>query len=72
MRTETVEVRIGENVGPVDWTHPLAKDMPPIWREAEKNPAGFTFSEYRRPIIAICMYGYSDLSVENAQPCAII
>lgn len=56
MRTETVTVRHGENVGPVDWDHPTAKDMPAIWREAEKNPQGFTFSEYRRPIIEICMY----------------
>lgn len=56
MRTETVTVRVGENVGPVDWDHPTAKDMPPIWREAEQNPQDFTFSEYRREILAICMY----------------
>lgn len=56
MRTETRTVRIGENVGPVDWDHPKAKDMPPIWREAEANPDGFTFTDYRWMIITICMY----------------
>lgn len=56
MRTETQTIRIGENMGPTDWTHPIAKDMPPIWREAEQNPDAFTFTEYRRQIIAICMY----------------
>lgn len=56
MRTETVTVRVGENVGPVDWDHPIAKDMPAIWREAEQDPASFTFTEYRRTILAICMY----------------
>lgn len=56
MRYEQQTVRIGENVGPVDWSHPTAKDMPPIWRAAEKNPGAFTFSEYRRQIIEICMY----------------
>jgi hypothetical protein len=56
MRTETVTVRIGEDVGPVDWSHPTAKDMPPIWREAEANPYDFVFSEYRRAILQICMY----------------
>jgi hypothetical protein len=56
MRTETVTVRIGEDVGPVDWTHPTSKDMPPIWREAEQNPSAFVFGEYSRPILRICMY----------------
>ena len=56
MRTETHTVCVGEDVGPVDWDHPTAKDMPPIWREAEANPEAFTFSEYRRPILRICMY----------------
>jgi hypothetical protein len=56
MRTETVTVRHGENMGPIDWEHPKAKDMPPIWREAEANPDGFTFTEHRRTILAICMY----------------
>jgi len=56
MRYETQTIRIGENVGPVDWDHPIAKDMPAIWREAEQNPGGFTFTGYRRSIISICMY----------------
>jgi hypothetical protein len=56
MRYETHTVRIGEDVGAVDWLHPTAADMPAIWREAEKNPDAFTFSEYRRPILRICMY----------------
>lgn len=56
MRYETQTVRIGENVGPVDWSHPMAKVMPPIWREAERSPEAFTFSEYRRTILALCMY----------------
>jgi hypothetical protein len=56
VRTETVTVRIGENVGPVDWDHPTAKDMPPIWREAEANPRDFVFGDYSRTILAICMY----------------
>jgi hypothetical protein len=56
MKTRMVEVREGENVGPVDWSHPIAKDMPPIWREAEKDPASFVFGEYRRTILDICMY----------------
>lgn len=54
MRIETHTVRIGENVGPVDWEHPAAKVMPAIWREAEKNPNAFTFNH--RQIVGICMY----------------
>ena len=56
MRTRTVIERIGENMGPVDWAHPIAKDMPPIWREAEKNPENFVFTEYNRTILAVAMY----------------
>src|SRR5687768_16376756 len=56
MRYETKTVRIGEDVGPIDWEHPLAKDMPEIWREADESPGHFTFSEYRRTILRICMY----------------
>lgn len=56
MRTETVTIRIGENVGPVDWSHPTAKDMPDIWHEAEASPDDFVFSNYERTILAICMY----------------
>lgn len=54
MRTETVTVRIGENVGPVDWDHPIAKDMPGIWRAAEQHPEWFTYNG--RSIVQICMY----------------
>lgn len=57
MREWTQVHREGTDVGPVDWDHPLAKDMPPIWREAEKAPADFVFGEYNRTILAICMYG---------------
>jgi hypothetical protein len=56
MRTRTVTVREGENVGPVEWSHPIAKDMPALWRDAERDPDSFTFTEYRRQIISICMY----------------
>lgn len=56
MRTETVTVRYGENVGPVDWSHDTAKDMPSIWREAETDPKAFVFGDYNREIISICMY----------------
>lgn len=56
MRYETVTVRHGENMGPIDWDHPKARDMPSIWREAERNPDGFLFSAYGREIIAIAMY----------------
>ena len=60
MKTRMVEERIGENMGPVDWTHETAKDKPPIWREAEKDPDSFmvhfadTLTSWR--IVAICMY----------------
>lgn len=56
MRYETQTIRIGEDVGPVDWDHPTAKDMPAIWREAEKRPEDFVFTEYQRTILRICMY----------------
>lgn len=60
MRTYTQTVREGEDMGPVDWSHPTAKDMPPIWREAEQNPDGFLLCENgsftARAIFKICMY----------------
>ena len=58
MRTETRTVRVGENVGAVDWEHPTAKDMPPVWREAEANPDGFYLDQGSggRAIYALCMY----------------
>jgi|SRR4051812_42666251 hypothetical protein len=54
MRYETRTVRIGENVGPVDWSHSTAANMPEIWREAEKRPIDFLFRG--RAIFAVCMY----------------
>lgn len=59
MKFRMVEERIGENMGPVDWEHPKAKDMPAIWREAEANPSEFmldtgSFSLFQ--ILALCMY----------------
>lgn len=58
MRTYQTTVREGEKMGPVDWDHPTAKDMPPIWREAEKNLEAFKFvcANYDADIYAICMY----------------
>lgn len=50
----TVEVREGENMGPIDWSHEWAKDMPQIWREAEKSPQDFLYNG--RTIIQIGMY----------------
>lgn len=54
MRYETVVVRHGENVGPVDWEHPSAKDCDPAWREAERTPEKFRYNG--REIIQVCMY----------------
>lgn len=54
MRTHTVTVREGEDVGPIDWNHLIAKDMPAIWREAEKSPDDFLYNGYS--IVRICMY----------------
>ena len=41
MRIWTETHREGTDMGPIDWTHPTAKDMPEIWREAERNPEAF-------------------------------
>jgi hypothetical protein len=54
VRTQTVTQRIGEDMGPVDWTHPIAKDKPAIWREAEKAPDDYLFNG--RTLIKVCMY----------------
>jgi hypothetical protein len=54
MHTRTVEVREGDDVGPVDWDHPIAADKPPIWREAEKHPENYEYND--RTILRICMY----------------
>ena len=54
MKTRMVKERIGENMGPVDWSHDMAKDKPPIWRDAEKAPSEYLFNG--RVILEICMY----------------
>lgn len=54
MRTRTVTVHEGEDVGPVDWDHPTAKDKPEFWREAALHPRRFLFDG--REILRICMY----------------
>jgi hypothetical protein len=54
MRTETQTIRIGENMGPIDWTHPIAKAKPEFWREAETNPDAFLFRGHT--ILALAMY----------------
>lgn len=58
MRTWTETLREGTDMGPIDWSHPWAKDMPPIWREAEQNPEAFWFDRGHggRPLLAIRMY----------------
>lgn len=54
MRERTITVREGERVGPVDWDHPIAKDMPEIWRHAEDRPASYPLNG--REILAMGMY----------------
>jgi hypothetical protein len=54
MRTETRTVRIGEDMGPIDWDHDIAKDKSAIWHEAEKAPFDYLFNG--REIIKLCMY----------------
>lgn len=54
MRYRQVTERIGENMGPVDWSHATAKDMPKIWRDAERDPASHLFNG--RELLAVCMY----------------
>lgn len=59
MRTWTETHREGTDMGPIDWTHPIAKDMPEIWREAEKKPEDFMFNDngiLGRQILAVAMY----------------
>ena len=60
MRTWTETHREGTNMGPVDWAHETAKDMPELWREAEKDPDAFTFISsgaiFETQILTICMY----------------
>jgi hypothetical protein len=45
MRTEQRTVRVGEDVGPIDWEHPLAADMPAHWGDAERHPEKYLFLE---------------------------
>ncbi len=54
MKRHTVTVCEGENMGPINWDHPIARFMPEIWRDAEKSPDGFTYNG--RMILQICMY----------------
>lgn len=56
MRTYQTTVREGEDMGPIDWSHPLAADKPVIWQEAERSPENFVYGEYGRQIIKLCMY----------------
>lgn len=60
MRTRMVEERIGENMGPIDWTHEIAKGKPALWREAEAFPERFRYcpngSLHANRIYAIAMY----------------
>lgn len=60
MRFETQTVRIGEDVGPVDWTHPMAADKPAHWREAEEHPEEFELllngMFTPRRVARLCMY----------------
>ena len=59
MRTWTETHREGTDMGPIDWSHPKAKDMPEIWREAEKSPEAFaldTGNMTNRKIVALRMY----------------
>lgn len=59
MRTWTETHCEGTDVGPVDWTHETAKDMPEVWREAEQHPERFVFDTnnlIRFEVIAVRMY----------------
>lgn len=60
MKTRMVEERVGEDMGPIDWDHPWAKEMPAIWREAEKNPESFSYCENggftTKTLLKVCMY----------------
>lgn len=54
MKTRMIEQREGENCGPIDWEHPLAKAKPAIWREAEKDPDKFVYHD--KMLLAVAMY----------------
>lgn len=52
--------RVGEDCGPVDWSHETAKDMPQEWRDAERRPDDFEWLEIgaftARPIYRLRMW----------------
>jgi hypothetical protein len=64
MRTRMVEERIGEDMGPIDWSHPMAaglnSDLAATLREAELNPMEFrarvAHSDFMRDVWSVCMY----------------
>lgn len=65
MRTRTVTERIGEDMGPIDWSHPmvaeLAKQVPTLverLREAEADPTAFVMERgwSWRDVLAVRMY----------------
>jgi hypothetical protein len=60
VRERLVVEREGEDCGPIDWTHPLAKDMPECWRDAEQHPDRYMLAPNGaitlKRIIAIRMY----------------
>lgn len=56
MRTYTKVVHEGEPMGPIDWDHPIAKNVPDHWKDAEKEPERFVYGEWGKRILMICMY----------------
>lgn len=59
MKAQTVTEYVGEDTGPVDWTHPIARDKPQHWRDAEQHPERYrlqhgTLKSFR--IVKLCMY----------------
>lgn len=60
MRTETQTVRIGEDMGPIDWNHPIAAGMPDHWKDAEKHPEKYELllngMFTPRAVSKLCMY----------------
>lgn len=56
MRTYQTTVREGEDMGPIDWSHPTAVGKPDAWRDAEQHPENYTYGDYGRTILRVCMY----------------
>lgn len=67
MKTRTVTEYIGEDMGPVDWSHPMAvefaeksPEMAALLKEAEQHPEGFLLVDdhgwYPRQVYRVCMY----------------